>query len=239
MPAPEEWSSRLLILHPDFAPFDSARDDEAKPATDRMLDAGVAVAGTVVDERGRPVAGAIVWMEDSLPWPMARTAADGTFQVAHAPRTWERVRARTRSLTGSVPRRPGRISVVVRAGRLLSGTVRDAASGRPLAGASVSVADGSGGRLAALTDAAGVYRFEALDAGRYYVVAVRPGYAMDPKGGGDPVDLRAAAQARHDVAAAPAARGQRPRARRSGASGRRRHGRPGHQGPAHLRSRSL
>jgi protocatechuate 3,4-dioxygenase beta subunit len=205
LPDPEKWSSQSLVLHPDFAPLDSQEDAFAPRAPlDRSLDAGVALAGTVVDEGGRPVAGAEVWVEAAGRWPMATTAADGRFSVAHAPRKWQTVRARTRSLAGEARRAPGRLSVVVRAARSLSGTVRDAATGQPLAGSLVSAVR-FGGSETALTDAAGGYRLDALPVGRYRVTSSRPGFAAHSR----EVDLRAA-PVRHDIALArrPTLRGR-------------------------------
>lgn len=57
----------------------------------------------------------------------------------------------------------------------IAGTVRDAA-GRPVAGASVVVADVRGHAFSAVSDAAGRYRLMAVPAGNYLPLAVAPGY---------------------------------------------------------------
>lgn len=92
---------------------------------------------------------------------------------------------------------------------VIVGTVVDAGSGKPIAGASVStlamgVADATGNRVTALTGSDGRFLFRALAEGSYTIVAQRGGYiagsygAIAPQRGGVPVDL-ATGQTRTDI----------------------------------------
>jgi beta-lactamase regulating signal transducer with metallopeptidase domain len=80
--------------------------------------------------------------------------------------------------------RPGApIAVVLEKGVSLAGTVRDAATRRPITRAVVSVTVAAGvavdrdaGRVTATTDASGRYRLDGLPAGAHTLVAAAPGY---------------------------------------------------------------
>jgi protocatechuate 3,4-dioxygenase beta subunit len=83
-----EASSRVFIVHPDFAPMtDFSSIEQTKEIA---LSPGVAVKGRVLAEDGQPVANATVSVAG---WPMAQSAADGTFAIAHAPSNWHTLKA--------------------------------------------------------------------------------------------------------------------------------------------------
>jgi len=198
VPAPEGWATGVLVIHSDFAPLSSERGVAGwGPALRHDLDPGVAVSGRVLNEAtGQGVAGATLLLDG---WPLGRAAADGSFLVRRAPRAWTTIEARTEVLAGSA--RPRRGSVVVRAAplRRLSGTVFDRSSGRPLAGAVVTVRGGHGHEASAETDASGRYEL-SLPEGRYSAQIARPGFASAFEGGDDSelIDLRRSPALRRD-----------------------------------------
>jgi len=85
------------VAHSDFVP--SVVFVGRGPAVDTTLRPGVAIRGRVVDTEGQPVANATLTVAG---WPQARSAADGTFTVAHAPVTWRSVIATDSTRAGIV-----------------------------------------------------------------------------------------------------------------------------------------
>jgi hypothetical protein len=136
-PDPRDVPEDLLVLHPDFAPLTASRDQDRFPAArrpglDQELDAGVVVAGTVVDGSGtRPVSGAKVWIDRR--GPVATTDPAGAFRL-RAPRGWRILTARAARSLGTAERAAGPLVVRLEPERTLAGTVRDERTGRPLAG---------------------------------------------------------------------------------------------------------
>lgn len=182
IPDPAKWANVLMVYHPDFAVFDefvSANAD--RKSLDRTLDAGVTIAGTVVGDDGKtPLANATIYVDD---YPLATSAADGTFTVAHAPKKWERIEARTDTRAGMrVKSAAANIVIKTAKAATISGTVRDAKSQMPIAGANVLIGAGGmrgprvGGTSQTLTDAKGNYSIVVLP-GPHDVMVSRPGYS--------------------------------------------------------------
>jgi protocatechuate 3,4-dioxygenase beta subunit len=83
-----EAAGRVFIVHPDFAPTtDFSGGEQAKEIS---LSPGVPIKGRVLGQDGQPVANATVTVAG---WPMAVSAADGTFVIAHAPSNWRTMKA--------------------------------------------------------------------------------------------------------------------------------------------------
>jgi hypothetical protein len=180
VPDPQKWGSRMFVYHPDFAYDDDAMFiPNEKKKLDRTLNAGVSVSGKVVGDDGRtPLANATIYIDD---YPLAMSAEDGTFTIAHAPKKWEKVEARTATSSGSRAKKNGELVIKAVKAATISGTVRDAKSQVPLAGAQVVATVGGmrmrGGETAsALTDAKGNYTL-AITPGSYELTVHRPGYA--------------------------------------------------------------
>src|SRR6185295_15224966 len=113
----------LNILHRDFAPLSVWRIPSASGTIGHELLSGERLLGRVIEEStGRGLAGATVWVDG---WPLAESAADGAFTVAHAPADWTALSAATGTLIGTV--KPGSASLVItmKPARRLSGVVRD------------------------------------------------------------------------------------------------------------------
>lgn len=201
-PDPSAWAGWQMVFHPSFVLF--AREGgwgAGAKALDVTLDPGVALEGRVVDGRRQPVPGAEVWIGGGHePWPAAVSGADGQFRVAHAPREWDVVLARTGTLAGRAVRGTAPLVVVANPAREVTGTVRDL-KGAPLPGARVSLLGGEGAPFA-VTDAQGRYALVAIAPGTYTLFAARAGYVDTRVDRGEFV-LRAAGPAGRDFILTP------------------------------------
>jgi protocatechuate 3,4-dioxygenase beta subunit len=195
VPDPDVWARRVVVWHPAYAVADAVPDsshwDMKVPASLRHdLATGTPIEGSVIEATtGRAVPGAVLSIGG---WPLGRTGPDGSFSLQNAPSGWNSIVAATGSLVGSARATTGRI--VIRAGpiRSISGVVRAAKSGAPLAGALVTLVDEHWATVAtAASDRAGRYRFPSLAPGRYRAHASRTGYtATSDRGQQDILDLR-------------------------------------------------
>ncbi len=116
---PSGWSSVYIrVTHPEYVPTFMQRDFptpsdfmlKARKA-ETILDKGVALAGRVVDDRGRPVAGAEVALgadrrNRHRNFPSALTDAGGRFRIGQVP-------AGTQTVTAQSPRRAPELADVV------------------------------------------------------------------------------------------------------------------------------
>jgi hypothetical protein len=131
VPDPSKWASRMMVIHPDYAPLDQMSGFRTTPKIDQTLNPGVTIKGRAVGENGQtPAAKATVIVDDL---PSATTADDGTFTIAHAPKDWQELQVRSGSLAG-VRVRAGDAAVSIRLAKLgkVTGTVRDAKTQLPL-----------------------------------------------------------------------------------------------------------
>jgi hypothetical protein len=201
VPSPAAWASRVVVIHPDFAPFSSGpRSSGWESRLRHDLVEGVTVGGRVVDDgTERPIVGATIEVDG---WPVGRSAEGGVFLIRHAPADWSRLVARTDALAGTTGPRTGRLTVRASPLRRLSGAVRDRRSGQPLAGATVTLYGGrGGGALSTATDASGRYVLGVPD-GRYAAMVARPGFESALESGDDaePLDLHRPVPMRRDFA---------------------------------------
>jgi protocatechuate 3,4-dioxygenase beta subunit len=186
VPDPAKWAGSVTVLDPDYAILDDTvlRGFTLNTSVDRTLVAGTALTGTVVGEDGKtPVAGATVFMEG---WPVATSAQDGSFSVAHAPAKWQTVIAKSGTLIGSRARAGNPTNVVVKLGPAasLTGSIRDVKTRAPIAGADVRLRqqmrfDASDTR-GTFTDAKGNFSVTAIAPGSYQIFVTRPGYSIAP-----------------------------------------------------------
>lgn len=186
VPDPAKWAGRVIVAHPDYALLDeNARGlagGDAKRTLDWKLDAGAAISGRAVGADGQtPAAKATVLLDG---WPAATTGDDGTFSIPHAPKKWELLEARSGNLSGQRARAgDGAIVVKMSKGASVSGSVRDAKAGLPIAGSEVTIARmggfGFGGTPidSAVVDAKGNYSIGPLTPGTYVVSPYRTGYS--------------------------------------------------------------
>jgi protocatechuate 3,4-dioxygenase beta subunit len=164
------------------------RDGQPRAGIDLALDDGaVQVAGIVVDVNGGPIADAIVMAgpraRPELVSGFARTADDGRFVLWTRPGMIEvRASADGYGDGAQVAIAPGAfVEVLLTPESVLAGTVVEAGSHAPVAGAEVEVADqGDDARPSAMvgstvTDAAGHFRITRLPPGRYRPSAHRAG----------------------------------------------------------------
>ncbi len=170
----------IAVVHPDFAidaeEFGFARTPSAGELT-RSLNAGVAITGRVAGTNGEtPVAEAEVSLDE---WPLAKTAEDGTFTIAHAPAKWTSLAARKGSLLSQLAYEKAashtlRLAPVA----TITGRVLDAKTKVPVAGTIVRVTQrriSTDSNFASQTDAKGTYSL-VVPAGTYMLVTAHPSY---------------------------------------------------------------
>jgi hypothetical protein len=157
---PRWWAERILVRHPDFAPA-------VHPVSSRdfVLTSGETLHGSVVDEEGRPVAGARVSLDGLLE---ATTGADGRFAIAHVYARPLRLLARSGSRIATGSASGEAIVLKLAPARRIAGTLVDEVN-KPVAGAIVT-ALGDGVGQSTLSDARGAFAV-SVPAGRYAVGA--------------------------------------------------------------------
>jgi protocatechuate 3,4-dioxygenase beta subunit len=176
------------------------------------LERGASVSGTVLDASGRPAAGALVRSGSVA----ATTDAQGHYRLDGVPPGLQRVEA---SAPGGMVARKGGVRLAaaspasadlqLQAGATISGTVIDALTRRPIAGARIAVAEASGSGAGSSepseftrSDAKGRFSAPGLLPADYEIRAVKAGYlaATLPR---IPASVRPAASA--SIALVPAA----------------------------------
>jgi hypothetical protein len=185
-----------FIVHPDYPPSAAVeRNGEVQ------LRRGAAVRGRVVARDGTtPVAGAVVLAGG---WPLARSAADGTFTIEHPPQRLRALLAVSGNDAGATTTPDAAKPVAIRLGTAASLSGSATTKGQaPVAGATVSL-HAEGELYSAITDAKGHYAFAALPVGNYNAQAFHPAYVTTRA-----ADLRVASQASHSFPLLP-----RPRIR--------------------------
>ncbi|HEX3067088.1 MAG TPA: carboxypeptidase regulatory-like domain-containing protein [Thermoanaerobaculia bacterium] len=189
-----KWAFRFIVLHPEYTVVDELiGPNGTKKGPDFSMNAGVAITGSVVAEDGQtPAADAQLWLDG---WQVAKSAADGTFTIAHAKKEWDHVEARLGNRVAQRARTAtGAATLKLAKGGSVSGSVRDVKSQLPVAGARVAIAPSGafGGREAThdvYTDAKGNFTMSPVVAGRYDVRPDRPGYVIT---GAQPITVKGA-----------------------------------------------
>jgi len=191
-PEPSKWAYRILVLHPDFAVADETIGPYGtKKGPDFTMTAGVAISGRVVGEDGQTPAGDVPLFLDG--WPAGKSAADGTFTIAHARKEWTSVEARSGNRIAQRTRASGASPTLKLAkGATISGSVRDGKSQLPVTGARVAIASGRFGQATfdTITDAKGNFTIAPVAGGTYDLRASRPGYGIN---GAQAVSVKGAA----------------------------------------------
>lgn len=162
------------------APVPSPKAAPPKPAPPPVF------AGTVLGPDAKPVADAVVVAmaagEFNDPPIVTRTAADGTFRVTARRRGAHTIRVEARGLAAqTIERAATPLRVTLARGGTIEGTVRDASTGAPVAGARVEAREDGArapsswdpalGIVTTQTDAGGAFRLDGLARGRHTVTA--------------------------------------------------------------------
>jgi hypothetical protein len=167
----------VSVIHPDSA-IGSRRDmgGTVSSSYEIKLTAGVSVRGKVVNAAG-PVAHAIVSING---WPLAQSADDGTFVVAHVPENWQSVRAVRGNEIGTATRsaKAGAVEIRLAKGETFTGTVRDSLSGAAVAGARMSLNEGTDSVATTASDAKGRFTFGPLLTRSYQIEGTHPSYGI-------------------------------------------------------------
>lgn len=178
--------SRLFVRASGWAPAERPMRAASGPLR-LVLERGVSLSGTVLDASGRPAAGALVRSGAIA----AAADADGRYRLDGVTPGLERVEA---SAPGGLVARRGGVRVAagtpatadlqLQPGAAIGGTVVDALTRRPIAGARIAVAESPGSGVtassepaaSARTDARGKFSAAGLLPGDYEVSAARSGY---------------------------------------------------------------
>jgi carboxypeptidase family protein len=154
------------------------------------------LCGIVVDDAGRPVAGAVVVAMERVRYCVdagpvagrATTDASGRFDLPWAGREMTLVVRGERVIVAAAGPHVIRLRTIcsarINGSRALRGSVRDE-DGRPIAGANVRAAQGDGRSHRATTDASGGFVFDDLVEGHVRLVVWGHGYesaCVDPPG---------------------------------------------------------
>ena len=195
---PTGWSFVYIrVTHPDYVPTFMQRDVpkpsdfllKAKKA-EMILDEGVALAGRVVDDQGRPLAGAKIGLGADRRirhsgFPSVSTDAEGRFRFGHVP-------SGTQTVTAQSPGRAPELADVVVAsgmkpvefrlgpGHLIRGRVVNP-EGKPLDGVTVQAMNWKGHSSldwTTKTDAEGRFTWDSAPAEPVLLTLTRPGYTM-------------------------------------------------------------
>ena len=191
--APADWMAvDLLATHPDGADHRMALTlPMGRPVLVEMRKAG-AIFGTLY--RGQdmtPLAGADVYVytASGMLLKQARSEGDGRYELTHLVGSGLKVFARHGDLLSDINdaeagplrvfggERQGPRDLILHSGAEVVGVVRDAETGRPVAGASVRVSYRERDHVAR-TDAAGAYRLAGLPTQRLSLTARAPGYIL-------------------------------------------------------------
>jgi len=176
LPDPRRLSSRVLVLHPRYAPVARELGPLMSQSADVAMSAGTVLTGRVVADA--PVANAIIEVGNL---PLATSGADGTFSIEHVPagarkivgRAGDRIAARQ---LGNERNLVLRLSNAV----TVAGSVRDVQSGAAVAGVEVTAAPPHFGDTAhgvwVITDAKGNYAIHGLAGGETELTAIHPAY---------------------------------------------------------------
>lgn len=184
LPDPAKTSSRIVVQHPDFAVYQQLIGRvTASKGVDIALDAGTPLSGKVVAEDGQtPVANAGIFVDEVA---VAKTADDGAFTIAHLPKRFESIEVHIDNRLATRPfakdlKSP--LTLKLAKGASLTGTVRDAKTQTPLAGAEIRLlaprAIVVAGGITAISDAKGNYSISGINGGDYDVMTSRPNYGM-------------------------------------------------------------
>lgn len=138
---------------------------------------GVEMTGVVLDLTGGPIEGARVsshgtrWQGTAGSIAMTETAADGTFSLWVGPGPSSvSASADGYADAGEWVFAPGKVEILLTPDSTLAGTVVDAASGAPVAGARVTISGEDTDRNT-FSDEAGAFRFARLTPGRFTTAA--------------------------------------------------------------------
>ena len=179
---PSKWATRIIVMHSEYGLHDETQRYGQKMDVNRVLQSGSPLSGRVVGEDGKTgVAGASVRIGGI---PLAVSAEDGTFTIAHVSPKWEWLDARLGNFAGTRAR-GGDPAIVIRLAKTgtVSGTVRDTRSQAAVSGTEVTLR--TTGRAdsfspSAMTDAKGNFTIAGVTAGSYELAGSRPGFNVTP-----------------------------------------------------------
>ncbi|HVT44492.1 MAG TPA: carboxypeptidase regulatory-like domain-containing protein [Thermoanaerobaculia bacterium] len=175
---PSTWANAVLIIHPDHPITSESIGSRSK--LEYRLRKGVTVRGSVTGQDGNPIVARFI-ARDGIPLGVSRE--DGGFALSNVPYDWKEIDVVADGLIATLT--PGSSDAIrLRAGSTLRGTLVNARSQRPVAGARIILREGStsfgGGRSLAetITDARGRYSITPLLPGTFAIDIDHPDLAV-------------------------------------------------------------
>lgn len=173
---------RLTIFHPDFAATDSGFFAPDRTA-DFQVTKGVAIRGRVMAADGRtPVSHAVI---SAGLYASAESGEDGSFVIAHAPSSWQNLRAVAPGGAAFASRSGAAVyDLRLRSLAAVSGSVRDPKTRAAVAGMRLTLSSQADiVPETAITDSKGNFAFASLPAGRYNISGLHPSMLLEGGGG--------------------------------------------------------
>ena len=175
---PAFGSGALFVVHPDYV-IATGRDTQGlSNVTEIRLTRGLVVRGRVVNAT-LPVAHAVVSISG---WPLAESADDGTFTIAHAPENWQSISAVRGSDAGAASRsKIASVEIRIAPAASFTGTIRDTKSGAVVAGVRMSLAEAEDSSVSesAVSDTKGKFTFAPLLPRVYQINGMHPAYGIE------------------------------------------------------------
>jgi protocatechuate 3,4-dioxygenase beta subunit len=219
---PEAAGCAAVSMHPGHSPSASVRLAAGDGNVLRLLTMG-AISGVVLDEAGTPVASYLLAIESFLPsadedaspiMGRPRTFADptGQFLLERLPpgryvltaSADARPPARSASITVEAGRTTHHVRITLARGAMLSGTILDADTRQPIAGARIALdaatSSGANAIEGTSSDASGAYSLKGVPPGPFSVRVSRDGYRTKIVPG---LTTRGSPTIREDIALAP------------------------------------
>ncbi len=172
---------RLTVFHPDFAATDS-RNLALDRTADIQLTKGVAIRGRVTAADGRAPASHVL-ISSGL-YASAESGEDGSFVIAHAPSSWQSLRAVAPGGAAFASRSGAAVyDLRLRSLASVSGSVRDPKTRVAVAGMRLTLNSQTDvAPETAITDSKGNFAFSSVPAGRYNISGIHPAMMLEAGG---------------------------------------------------------
>lgn len=176
VPDPAEWSPGIVAVHPSYARLLVPPRGQGALPLDLKLTPGTRIRGRILTPDGKSGAKAKLAIDGIA---HGESNDDGTFELTRVPAGWHELTATAGALVARVGRGTGHESIRLAPAVSFSGSVSDAKTRVPLAGATVLLR--SSGMMEAavaetVTDAKGRFTLGSLLPGQYVLAVTSAGY---------------------------------------------------------------
>jgi uncharacterized GH25 family protein len=165
----------IVVIHPEYVIHEQFFGETLGRPLEITLNKGTAIRGHVVGTDGTPMEHAAVMLGG---WPLAESDVSGSFTIAHAPSNWRTIVATAGERVGVATTKKTEIRLST--GAMLTGTVRDTSSGRPVPGVrlDLSLQSSRENNEFVVTDEKGNFSIAPLVTNTYRIFVTHPDYAI-------------------------------------------------------------